>query len=717
MITIHLILHSHIDPVWLWPWQSGLDMALATCRTACNLLDAHPDIKFTFGDAWAVSLIEQTDDRLFKRIQQQVAAGRWEIAGGWWVQPDCNLPSSWGLEKQIDLGKQYFEDRFSLFSRIGFNIDSFGHAATIPQIMRSRGQDRYVMMRPMQNHLKLPARLFRWRGSEGGGEVTTFRIATEYQARPPLDDRLEHIRSSMRDLPDGVEHTMCFIGVGDHGGGVTEKMVEWCRRNVDLIPGAKLVFSSPSQFFNAVAATADRLPIYTGELQYEAVGCYSVHRPVKTAVRKAEHLLRQVELGVSFRKDELAKAWRHVCFHEFHDTLCGTCIPSAYGQVDAQLGEALAWADEQLQLELRRRMSKLPDDAMQRIVLMNASDVPFSDHVEFEPWRELAVSVPEYALLDEQGNEVAYQVLEPESLAVFGGRILFPVKLAPGEIRSLRLDVSPSRPRAAPAAGLQCGSDWVANGEGDGVNLGGGKSGLSLGNRHLPLPRLQLIEDTSDTWGHGRDRFAESPVQAAVWETPQVIEFGPLRATLNQVGTIGQSLLRAEWRAYAHSPFIELWLEIDWREAHKVLKLTFPLSGLSELRTDGIPGGQLSRRNDGAERPVRDWSLLELEGADRFGVVCPDVYALDATSQRLRLTLLRSPVMAHHAPHGGVSPRRRFADRRLHSFRFRLLGGAALHGNVLEQHATSMQRPPIIADLTRGMPPLVDEGWYNQLRR
>src|SRR3954464_273247 len=111
-ITIHIILQAHLDPIWLWPWQAGLDALLATCRSACDRLEKHPDVFFTRGEAWAYWQIEQVDPALFERIRKLVAAKRWEIVGGWWIQPDCNIPSGVGLTRQIELGKAYFLDRF-----------------------------------------------------------------------------------------------------------------------------------------------------------------------------------------------------------------------------------------------------------------------------------------------------------------------------------------------------------------------------------------------------------------------------------------------------------------------------------------------------------------------------------------------------------------------------------------------------------------------------
>ncbi len=175
---------------------------------------------FTRGEAWAYEQIERVDPTLFDRIRKHVEAGRWSIVGGWWIQPDCNLPSDFAMRKQIELGKEYFTGRFGMFPRVAYNVDSFGHAAGLPALMREAGQDCYVMMRPQEHEMKLPARLFRWRGFEGGAEVVTFRIARAYTTWSAEVRR--HIEASLTELPEGIDHTMCFLGVGDHGGGPTE---------------------------------------------------------------------------------------------------------------------------------------------------------------------------------------------------------------------------------------------------------------------------------------------------------------------------------------------------------------------------------------------------------------------------------------------------------------------------------------------------------------
>jgi alpha-mannosidase len=718
MKTIHLIFNAHLDPVWLWPWQAGLDEALATCRSACDRLDAHPDLYFSRNEAWVYEQVEKLDPALFERIHRHVKAGRWEIVGGWWIQPDCNLPSEVGFQRQIELGRRYFTEKFGLFPRVGYNVDSFGHSAALPGLMRAAGQDRYVFTRPQEHEKALPARVFRWRGFENGPEVTAFRIAMSYGISW---QSLDAVGRCLTELPEGIEDTMCFVGVGDHGGGPTEEMIAWLSENRDAIPGARMVFSTVQKFFDAIEPQRDRLPLVTGELQMHAIGCYSVHRQSKVLVRKGEHLLRRAEIALEKdpRPDadaarSLADGWKQVCLHQFHDTMGGTAVPSAYEQVHAQLGEALSVADRILHMSLRRQVLQLPDDPMQRLVFFNASDRPFDGTVEAEPWLQWGVWQPHFRLLDEQGQHIAHQIIQSECLANGLTRLLFRLKLGAGETRIVRLDPR-KRNGGSFSAGpcVQVTGHRLSSPAGAALDLSSlgmtftacaPTAARTMGDLRLPLPSLHLLEDRSDTWSHGLDRFAEGPAVSATWNQPVVVDRGPLMASVIQTGAIGDSRLTAEWRLWVDEPFVDLLLRVHWMARDRILKLVLPLAQPTLRRWDGISVGQIERAVDGRELPLLDHTRVELEGGAQLGVVCPDVYAMDALPHRLRFTLLRSPAMAHHDPNPGTWPRRTIADQGMHDFRFRFTAGQSASDEELEQAAIQMQRPPAMAETTRGMP-------------
>ena len=321
VITAHLVFHSHLDPVWLWPWETGLDAGLATYRSACDRLDEYPELKFGHGDAWLLEKTEQADPKLFARIKAFVESGRWSLFGGWFVEPDCNFISDKSYERQIELGREYLMSRFGKFTDIARNVDAFGHSAAIPGIMRAAGQTRYIFSRPPEQDSKYPARIFKWRGYKGGPEVLAFKLAGYGTTGGMSEDHFRsHIKNAGTMLPEGVTDTMVFLGIGDHGGGPTKKIVEHCIRLKNDIPGFKLVFSHPEEFFEIIEKNKKAvIPELTGDLQSHAIGCYNIQRSLKTKVRKAENLLEQAALSAEKFGDKTAapklrEAWKAVCF-------------------------------------------------------------------------------------------------------------------------------------------------------------------------------------------------------------------------------------------------------------------------------------------------------------------------------------------------------------------------------------------------------------------
>lgn len=697
-ITVHLICNAHIDPVWLWPWTAGLDEVINTCSSVCDLLDRNPDVIFTRGEAWVYEQIEKIDPALFSRIRKHIRAGQWEVVGGWYLQPDCNLPHVEGFRKQIELGRGYFRSRFGIFPKIGYNVDSFGHAPAIPEVMSEAGQRYYVMMRPQEHELNLPSRLFHWRGRTEGPSVLTFRVAGAYQTSKEMT--LEHVRKSLTGLPEGIEDTMCFIGVGDHGGGPTQAIIDWCRTNRDSIPGARLEFSSPSRFFRAVAASRARVPTVTGELQFHAIGCYSVHRAAKTGVRRAEHALAQAEEALRIEpslkrrySEAMRSAWSWLCFNHFHDTLGGTCLPSTYPQMDAQLGLSQTVADEVAAVALRSRMVKLPSSIHQRLVVANYSGADFSGWIEHEPWLEWTEWKPDWSLVDEKGRRVPHQLLPVE--AVFGEspRLLFRLTARRGEYRVLRIVHGKAGSRQSEADARFT----LRRTRAGGLTASGSRL-------RFAMPGLQLIPDQTDTWSHGVDRFAGAPVAAVKWGVPRLVEQGPLMWAWCVDGRIGSSRVQAEVRRYTGEQFLELRLRITWLERQRVLRLAWSQPAAILGREDGVSGGTLHRPTNGAELPVHDFSALRLADGGRSGVVLPDTFSISAEATELRLTLLRSAVMAHHVPHDGRKERRVISDQGIQSFVFRFYPKIGTGADLMRRHALEMHRRPFVADYTRGMP-------------
>jgi alpha-mannosidase len=704
MRTVHIVFNAHIDPVWLWPWTAGVDETLNTCYTMCNTLDRHPDIVFTRGEAWVYEQVRRHDPALFKRIVKHIRAGRWSVVGGWWIQPDCNLPGLENMHRQISIGRAWFEQHLGLFPKIGYNVDSFGHTAALPDVLSAHGQNNYVFMRPMAHETVLPANVFRWRGRPGGKTVTAFRISYGYATIFPPN--LEWVESSLKPLPHGVTHTMCFLGVGDHGGGPNEHMIQWVRDNRDAIPGAKLEFSSPERFFRALTPELRHLPLVTGELQMHAIGCYTGHRPVKLGVRRAENMLALAQRALaeatpaerSAAAPVLDESWRTLCFNSFHDTLGGSCTPSAARAADDQLAGVKAGAETVLSETFRRRAHALPADPRQRIVLANYSGEKFSDFIEHEPWLEWTHWKPDWCLLDERNRPVPHQLIEPETLMPDTMRLLFPAEIASGAFHTVRIARNPSG-RTARLKGTKPDFTLLTRPDGSGTLQ-------PAAGPACPLPELRLIEEKSDTWSHGLDRFAGPQLDHAHWSEPVQVETGPIRQMWRIDGTIGQSRICADWRRYLGRDFYELRLRVTWHEQHKLLRLSWAPGADILRREDGISGGGLPRASDGRELPLRDRTLLQLAGGARAGIVAPEVFALSGDAGAVHLTLLRSCPFAHHDPRILPPKLEHYAwqDQGEHTFTFRYFPAGKVSAKELDRHALLLQQRPVVADLTRGMP-------------
>ncbi|HEX4123512.1 MAG TPA: glycoside hydrolase family 38 C-terminal domain-containing protein [Tepidisphaeraceae bacterium] len=709
MKTIHLILNAHIDPIWLWPWQDGLDAVLATCRSACDRLDTHPDLYFTRGEAWVYDQIERVDPALFARIRQHVRNRRWNIVGGWWIQPDCNLPAGFAMRKQIELGRRYFQRKFRTFPDIAYNVDSFGHAASLPGLMREAGQDKYVMMRPAKHEMSLAANLFRWRGYSDGPEVTVYRIPDYYNTND-ADVSREHILAAVESLPPGINHGMCFIGVGDHGGGPTEAQIASLRTQWNDFKGIRLEFSTPRRFFAAVAKRHDKLPLVVGELQHHAIGCYSVYRPAKVQAGRSANLLAQAAVAIECdpaapknAAQAIEDAWKDVCFNHFHDTLGGTSIPSAYPQALDQLGRAAAVADELIHHSLRRQILTLPPDPLQRLALFNASDRPCVGYICPEPWLDYKFPLPTTRLLDDSGNALPFQQVEPEAIVqpLNLSAFLFKIAMAPRELKVIRIDKT-GAPTPPPGAPARVEGITLFNALGVSVS-----DHLRFPAGLLDLPRLEMIPDHSDTWTHVVDRYAGAPATPAVLDAPRVLANGPLLASFMQSGKLGESKVRLQWRVYHDELFVELRLRVQFSDPHALIKLTLPMPSPAIARTDGIMAGHLRRECDGKERPLRDWSIVHLADGLQIGIICPDVFALDGTADRLRLTLLRSPLMAHHDPMPAEDWRGTPADQGINDFRLWFTLGSELNLDEIERRVNLVHRKPITANLTIGMPAMM----------
>ena len=133
--NLHLIGNAHLDPVWLWTWQEGYMEVLATFRSALDRLKESEDFIFTCSSACYYKWVEEMDRSMFEEIRQRVREGRWVIVGGWWIQPDDNLPCGESFARQALYSQRYYQEKFGITCKTGYCVDTFGHSAELPKLL------------------------------------------------------------------------------------------------------------------------------------------------------------------------------------------------------------------------------------------------------------------------------------------------------------------------------------------------------------------------------------------------------------------------------------------------------------------------------------------------------------------------------------------------------------------------------------------------------
>ncbi len=686
-LTVHLICNAHLDPVWQWRWEEGASEALATFRSAVDILGEHPDLVFCHNEALLYRWVERCDPPLFADIRRLVRAGRWAVSGGWFIQPDVNLPGTESLIRQIIEGRRYFREKFGAAPCVAYNFDSFGHSGGLPQILRLAGYEMYIHMRPQAHELRLPADLYRWRGLDGT-TIPAYRIAVGlyHTERDNIEDRLragvELALKLRRDVP-------IFWGLGNHGGGATREDL----RRIDAFAAGerrvRIVHSTPDRFFEAVKEAAAQAPVHSGDLQRSFTGCYtSLSRLKRRAVRSLGGLVQAEALaaaawwleGRAFPGGDLAEAWRAHLFNDFHDILTGTCTEPAEQDALDQYGRAEDKA-RNVKLGSVAALTRgpgpspgLPLTAANANPSLARAPVEFECQADYRPfwkgeWR--------LRLFRADGREVTCQEEQPEALLPFNDwrrRLSFVDDLPGVGVVRYFLRAVEAGEKVAGERGHGPGARVPVKGAlAHGIDR---KTGLvtsleTPGGREClagPLLEPLVVEDIGDSWGTGRGNYRKIVGRFKPCAPPRVIADGPVRAIIRSIHAFGRSRIVMDVHSYPDWPVLEFKMRIEWNEERRRLKLRVPTALLSASLLCEVPGGAIERPSDGEEHVHGRWLALEGRPAGpggrarslrttsigrgahadlALGIAHDGQHGLDFKDGELRLSVLRSSAYCH----------------------------------------------------------------------
>ncbi len=721
---MHLVCNAHLDPVWQWEWEEGAAEALSTFRIAADFCEEYDRFVFCHNEALLYQWIEEYDMPLFERIRDLVKRGKWHIMGGWFLQPDCNMPSGEAMVRQIQAGRKYFLEKFGVVPKVAVNVDPFGHSRGLVQILKKTGYEGYLFMRPNKGMgpLNLPASEFKWVGYDGS-EVTGMHMHGFYNS--PKGQAVCKVKEYI-DLCEEDDFFLCLWGIGNHGGGPSKKDLDDIEALSKELSDVELLHSTPEAFLEEVQQKRT-LPEWNESLNPVMIGCYTSQVRIKQRYRQTENAYFLTEIMSShaaneglmeYPEQELAQAMYDILLVQFHDILPGTSIQPA-----EEMGMRLLNHASEILNRVRTRAffalsagQKKADEDKIPVFLYNPYPYPVEgDYTcEFMLWdqyRGEGFMAPR--LYDAAGNSVSVQCeKENSNLAMeWRKRITFHAALQPMQLNRFdcAFDLIPEKPKKECAVEGDCYT-FEADNTKIQINRTTGlletfeKDGVSYMEKGAMA--LEVYADSADPWEMSvysiQNKIGEfkllSPEETQKFccvkeklPAVHVIESGDVRTVVEAV--FGYNSSKAVVKYFlSEKEGLQVDIRLVWDEKQKAVKLKVPTAFAEKCIGEHMYGREVLR-DALYENPAQKY--VALCGEDKAVVAINDgVYGSSYDKGVLHITLLRSPAYtAHPIEDRELVPQDRYMpyiEQGERDFSFRFEAGA--EGEILEKAARTAQQ-------------------------
>ena len=676
---VHLISNAHLDPIWQWQWEEGLAAALSTFRTAADFCEQYEGFIFNHNEALLYMWTEEYEPVLFQRIKRLVECGKWRIMGGWFVQPDCNMPSGESFVRHILVGKGYFKDKFGVEPTSAVNFDPFGHSRGLVQILAKSGYDSYLFCRPGGGDLKLPGEQFVWVGFDGS-EIMATRTGGYGTVLGTARAKVEG------DIAAGAEQS-CTVspwGVGNHGGGPSRKDLADLEALMSERKDVAIRQSSLEDYFADLARVKDSLPRHSNDLNPWAVGCYTSqvrikqkHRLLENEIYAAEKMAASASAQglMDYPTQEFKSAFFDLLLSQFHDILPGSSVQASEEDALRLLGHGLETVSR-----AKTRAFYALSSGQEKAGEGEAPILVYNPH----PYRVKAVVDCELMLPDQNwtdsftatpvfrnGVPLPYQN-EKESANInldWRKRVVFSAELEPSCMNRFdcKYEMQPQ-----PEIGLKPTGNAIVFTTAELEVAINTKTGLLDSYRVLGVEYVTkgafeplVIVDNEDPWGMQTHSYREvagrfslmsedagtafSGVTAGTIPSVRVVEDGAVHSVVEAVFEYGHSSICQRYILPKQGTEIEVQVRVLWNEKSRMLKLSIPTLWKSARYVGQVAYGVQDLPTNGDESVAQRWTaVVSAEGESALTCINDGTYGSDFSDDGLRLTLLRSPAYTSH---------------------------------------------------------------------
>ena len=337
--TLWLIPHTHWEGAVFKTREEYLEIGLPHILTALDLLKAYPEYRFVLDQVAYVKPFLERYPEEEAAFRKSVSEGRLEILGGNDVMLDVNMPSGESWVRQVLYGKGYYREKLGVDVTVGWGLDTFGHHAQMPQLLKLAGYKSYWFQRAVHGDGTLSE--FLWEGIDGT-RIPAFWLPLGYGLFYPAPHNAYEFNGYARQQWDALGRYSRWpdrVALAGVDVSEPEESLPVLVREFNRKGGAPftLRLGVPTDFERVATQRANR-PVVTGELNPVFQGVYSSRIELKQWLRTLERTLTNAETlsalaswsGMPTEKEDLSRAWEPVLFNQAHDLMSGTMVDKVY---------------------------------------------------------------------------------------------------------------------------------------------------------------------------------------------------------------------------------------------------------------------------------------------------------------------------------------------------------------------------------------------------
>ncbi|TFH04629.1 MAG: hypothetical protein E4H14_14340 [Candidatus Thorarchaeota archaeon] len=689
----------HFDNSRTQTYEHNISIASWNVKSVLDYLDIHPDHKFSFDQVSLLEGFKRLFPNYWDALHQRILEGRIEIVGGTYVMPDLIIPDGESIARQFLFGKNFIHGELGVNVRVGWAVDSAGHCAQLPQILRLCGLDSYYFWRGMPYDGPTE---FVWKGPDGS-RVNAIFLSNGFDSAAWLS---ENTREAFFRLLRIVEETgekassnNIFLPVGGELvpplPHLSEIVTQWNTTFSDM----RIAIVTPGEFADKLKGVQVNLPMISGSLdsgRFTGIrsGGLAARPKLKIMNRRLESLLYLCELYLSLarittKSADLDNIWKILLFNQDHNIIRGTLADEPYKLAKRRYEQAIDQVQQILEDAVNEVSSGIEHDTENNsFAVHNPTPWTRSDLVRtiIDTSR---IQNDFFEIRDSEGIPVTYQIVsevDEKSIEV----VLISVDLPSLGHRVYSVVGVDKKPEFE--SSLRTGKTWIESShfiiELDEFNGSLSRVYDKKNQSELlrePANHLMFENDVGDLYRYSIPEFTGESPGTSTLRFPagiNLVESGPVRSVLEISCEFEGSTKKDRIIVYDNMHRIDFELDLDFKARDKRVRLYFPLTIFtdriqvgsqfgSEIKIN-VPG-QPDNWNDrtGGIFSALDW--IDCCGPEiGLCLSAPGLHEFEFRDGILKTTLLRSVDYLSRGLDDDVTETRTARESGMHEFRYTL---------------------------------------------